>query len=151
MLFFLFITVFFATAEFHRREHVLMQKELRDLQAKLASEAPVEAALRAQLQGEDWRLVSLTGTEAGLRRAFEVPEREAVLRYAVPVVAFTIMLLGLQNWTLPFLYAGVMALKWFASLTVLDLDPHRPRYEVRLFGLRLFGERLDKDDIGLQH
>ena len=142
MQFFAFITIFFATAMFHQREHRLLVGELRALHAKLSDAAPGETSLEAKLTGEDWRLVSLRGTQAGLRRAFEVPGIEAMLRYGVPVAAFCLMLLGLQNWVMPGIYAGVMALKWFASVTVLDTDPYLPRYEVQLFGFRLFGEGL---------
>ncbi len=146
MQFFAFITIFFATAMYHQREHRLLVGELRALHAKLADAAPSEASLEARLKGEDWRLVSLQGTQAGLRRAFEVPGTEAVLRYAVPVVMFCLMLLGLQSWIMPGIYAGVMVLKWFVSVTVLDTDPYLPRYEVRMFGFRLFGEGLRLDD-----
>ncbi len=146
MQFVAFITIFFATVLFHRREHVLMIAELKTLHKKLADAAPIEARLEAQLKGEDWRLVSLRGTQAGLRRAFEVPGTEAVLRYAVPVALCCLMLLGLMNWIVPGVYAGIMVLKWFASVTVLDTDPYLPRYEVRLFGLRLFGEGLAAKD-----
>ncbi|MDI1228360.1 MAG: hypothetical protein PSY14_11805 [bacterium] len=142
MQFFAFISIFFATALFHQREHRLLVGELRDLHAKLVDARPSEASLEAKLKGEDWRLVSLRGTKAGLRRAFEVPGMEAMLRYGVPVVMFCLMLLGLQSWIMPGIYAGVMTLKWFVSVTVLDTDPYLPRYEVRMFGLRLFGEGL---------
>lgn len=142
MQFFAFITIFFATAMFHQREHRLLVRELRALHAKLSDPAPGEPTLAAKLKGEDWRLVSLRGTQAGLRRAFEVPGIEAMLRYGVPVALFCLMLLGLQNWVMPGIYAAVMALKWFASVTVLDTDPYLPRYEVRMFGFRLFGEGL---------
>lgn len=150
MQFFAFITIFFATAMFHQREHRLLVGELRDLQKKLSDAAPSESSLEEKLKGEDWRLVSLRGTQAGLRRAFEVPGIEAMLRYAVPVALFCLMLLGLQNWIMPGVYALVMVLKWFVSVTVLDTDPYLPRYEVRMFGLRLFGEGLvdeKKNDI----
>lgn len=143
MQFFAFISLFFATALFHRREHVLMISELKALHKKLADPAPDAARLAQQLQGDDWRLVYLRGTQAGLRRAFEVPGTEAILRYAVPVALCCLMLLGLMNWVVPGVYAGIMILKWFASVTVLDTDPYLPRYEVRMFGLRLFGEALE--------
>jgi hypothetical protein len=143
MQFVAFITLFFATALFHRREHVLMIEELKTLHRKLADPAPSEARLEAQLKGDDWRLVYLRGTQAGLRRAFEVPGTEAILRYAVPVALCCLMLLGLMNWIVPGVYAGIMILKWFVSVTVLDTDPYLPRYEVRMFGIRLFGEALE--------
>lgn len=142
MQFVAFITLFFLTVLFHQREHVLMIAELRKLHGKLATATPDAATLNAQLRGDDWRLVFLRGTQAGLRRAFEVPSTVAILRYAVPVVLFCLMLLGLQTWVMPAIYAVIMALKWFVSVTVLDTDPYLPRYEVRMFGFRLFGEEL---------
>ncbi len=146
MQFIVFITLFFATVLFHRREHVLMIAELKTLHSKLADPAPTQVRLEAQLKDEDWRLVSLRGTQAGLRRAFEVPGTEAILRYAVPVALCCLMLLGLMNWIVPGVYAGIMILKWFVSVTVLDTDPYLPRYEVRMFGLRLFGEGLTAEN-----
>lgn len=142
MLFFIFIVLVSCMSLFHRREHVLFIEELRALQPKLADRRPDAVVIRAQLKDEDWRLVRLDGNDARLRRAFNPKGREAVLRYAVPVVLIGLTLATLASFTMAAIYLAVLGVKWFGSVTVLDLAPSSPRYEVRLGRFRLFGESL---------
>lgn len=143
MKFFIFATLLLAIGLFHRREHVRFIEELRALQRKLsASAAPDAARLKEALKGEDWRFISLDGTQLGLRRAFEVKNLDGALRYAAPVALASAALLALGSWAMAGLYAAAVAVKWFLTLTVVNIDEFKPAYEVRLFGIKLFGESL---------
>ena len=142
MQFFVFITLFFAISLFHRQEHLWFIAELRALQKKLAAATASEAGVKESLKGEDWRLVALAASQLSLRRAFHVGNAKAAARYATPILLLCITLLWLQSWVLAGGYAALLAVKWFASVTVLDIGPAAARYEVRLFGRKLFGESL---------
>ena len=141
-MFIVFMAVIWGMALFHRREHVRLAPELYPLQKSLASEHPDAETIRAGLQGKDWRMTGLDKTKLSLRRAFAVKNREDALRYTVPVALLCVILIYIQNWWLAGLYFAALLLKWFASVTVVDLDPLAARYQVKLFGLPLFGEAL---------
>lgn len=144
MKFVVFMFLLCAISLFHRREHRLFEKELRTLQERLQTERPEAGRVREMLKGEDWRLCGIGDTRILLRRAFQVKTREDALRYAVPVAILCIVIAWLNAFTMAAVYGAALALKWFVAVTALDLDPFTPRYEVRLFGLRLFGDRLGK-------
>lgn len=139
MKFFVFTTLVLILGMFHRREHVLYENELYALRRKLESGTPDENKVKEELKGRDWRLTGFDRTYALLKRAFEVPGREDLLRYAVPVVVLCVIIVYLRAWHLAAIYGVVMGLKWFVVVTALDIDPFTPRYETRLFGYRIFG------------
>jgi hypothetical protein len=145
MLFVIFIILVSAMSLFHRREHVMFIEELRALQTKLADRRPDAVVIKSQLKDEDWRLVRLDGGDAHLKRAFNPKGRDAVLRYAVPVALIGLTLACLASVTMAGIYFVLLCVKWFASVTVLDLSPASPRYEVRLGKFRLFGESLTEE------
>lgn len=140
MKFFIFASLLMAIGLFHQREHVRFVAGLRLLQKKLSAIGPDAAKLKEALKGEDWRFISLEGQKLGLRRAFEVKNSEDTLRYAVPVMIACAALLALESWAIAGVYAAIICVKWFASLTMLNLDSFAPGYEVRLLGIKLFGE-----------
>lgn len=142
MKFLVFISVMFVIGLFHRREHVRYENELYALRKELESDKPDEAAIKERLKGRDWRLTGMDRTYVLLKRAFNVPGKEDALRYAVPIVTLCVIIIYLKMWVFSAVYGAVLALKWFAAQTALDLDPFTPRYETRLFGRRLFGQQL---------
>lgn len=144
MEFVIFIALLFSVSLFHRREHQHFIAGLRALQRELASPAPVQDEVKKALKAHDWRLIDLKTGKAWLRRAFDPKGGEAVARYAVPVALLAAMPLLLQAWKMAAVYFAVLVIKWFATVTVLDLSPHHPHYDVRLAGFRLFGETLEE-------
>lgn len=142
MKFLVFIFVVFAIGLFHRREHILYENGLFALRKKLETDKPDESEIREKLKGMDWRLAGMDRSYALLKRAFNVPEKEDILRYAVPVALLCVLIVYLGVWRIAALYGCALALKWFVAETALDLDPFTPRYEARLFGKRLFGQPL---------
>lgn len=144
MEFVIFIALLFSVSLFHRREHQKFIEGLRGLQRELASPTPVQEEIKKALKPHDWRLVDLKTGKAWMRRAFDPKGREAVARYAVPVVLLAAMPLLLQAWKMAAVYFAVLLVKWFATVTVLDLNPLHPYYDVRLPGFRLFGETLEE-------
>jgi len=142
MAFIIFILCIAALGFFHRREHEMFVRELQRLQPTLATETPELTTLMLNLRGCDWRVVKLDGLQLHLRRAFQIADREAAFRYGMPVAILSAMLVLLQDFKLAALYAAALGLKWFATVTVLNLTPAQPEYNVRLFGFRLFGETL---------
>ena len=142
MAFFIFIFAVFVAGYYHRFEHQRLIVALRALQLRLAAERPDIDLVKQALEHEDWTVVALKSTRLSLRRKFQVEDREAKLRYAVPVAVMCILLVFLQNFALAFFYGAVMAVKWFLTVTIIDLDPLHPEYEVDLMGRRLFGESL---------
>jgi hypothetical protein len=142
MKFLLFICCLWAMGWFHRREHLRDAAALRDVQKTLSSLPPDKDALKTALAGQDWRLVSLTPRHAVLKRAFQVERREDMLRYGMPLVFLAVLLIALQGWGIAAVYAAVLAVKWFALTTAVTLSPYDGRYDVSLFGIRLFGEYL---------
>ena len=142
MAFFIFILCIAAIGFFHRREHEMFVSELRQLQPLLANEVPEFPALNMKLLGRDWRVIKLEGTQLHMRRAFQIADKAAALRYGVPVAILSAMLVLLQDFRLAALYGAALVIKWFATVTVLNLTPAQPEYEVRLFSFRLFGEPL---------
>jgi len=142
MAFIIFIFCLGALGFFHRREHELFVRGLQQLQPLLASEPPEAAHLVTLLPKYDWRLVGLQARNLEIRRAFQLVDREAGLRYAIPIGIACIMLVFLHSFAVATIYIAALAIKWFLTVTVLNLDPLLPEYEVRLFGTRLFGESL---------
>ncbi len=142
MAFFIFIFAVFVAGFYHRYEHQKLIEALRALQLRLAAERPDIDLVRQALESEDWAIVELKSTRLSLRRKFEVNDRDAKLRYAVPVAVMCVLLIFLQNFALAFAYGAVLGVKWFLTLTIIDLDPLHPEYEVDLMGRRLFGESL---------
>ncbi|MBI1215682.1 MAG: hypothetical protein GC185_07680 [Alphaproteobacteria bacterium] len=142
MKFIVFILGIWAISWFHRREHRRYVAELKALQAKLAVLPHDAASVTAALEGTDWRMTALEPSRAGFKRAFQVKDREDLLRYAVPVALLVVIIVFLHGWGTAGLYGAALALKWFAAQTELTLSTLDPRYEVTLFGLRLFGEDL---------
>lgn len=145
MLYPLFLLMIWAIALFHVWEHRRFIEELRKLQRVLAGFAPARETLAEQLKDRDWRIVSLEGTKLGLRRAFNVKDGFSAARYAVPVLFMTLSLLVLEAWVMAGVYLISILIKWFLTVSVLDISPANPRYDVRLLGLKLFGEELPED------
>jgi hypothetical protein len=142
MAFFIFIFAVFVAGYYHRYEHQQLIIELRALQLRLASEHPNIDIVRQALEKVDWSVVELRATRLKLRRKFEINDRDAKLRYAVPVGVICVLLVFLQSFGLAAIYAAILAVKWFVTVTVIDLDPLHAEYEVDLLGRRLFGESL---------
>lgn len=133
MLFVIFILLLFALSRFYRWEHLLFERELRQWrQTEFADD---------YLRQHDWRVVARPEGRICLRRAFHVRTRADLLRYAVPVIAFCVILFVLKSWIFSGLYLVVIAVKWFAAVTdVYTGTP--PRYQVRISDYSLFGDTL---------
>lgn len=144
MAFMIFIFCLGAVGFFHRREHELFVRGLRQLQPMLAAEPLDAARLSVELPKYDWRLIGLKGRSLEMRRAFQLVDREAALRYAVPTGIACVMLVFLHSFIVAGLYIAALGIKWFTTVTVLNLDPLLPEYEVRLGRSRLFGEGLTR-------
>lgn len=142
MMYPLFLFSIWAIALFHVWEHRRYIEELRGLQRVVANFTPSRETLTEQLKGRDWRIVSLEATKLGLRRAFMVKGAFSAARYAAPVVFFVLCLLLLESWNMAAGYFFAIVIKWFLTVTVLDVSPANPRYDLRLFGVTLFGEPL---------
>lgn len=134
MDFIVFITLLFAISSFHRREHRLMEEELRQMQQHL----PATPVAGDRLEKRDWRITRTAGQKVYLKRAFEIDDAEGFYRYAVPVAILSATMIILGSWLMAGIYAAALAVKWFLIETVMPLDPPA-RYEAELFGLRLFG------------
>lgn len=115
---------------FHQREHRLFETELKKIAVKLAA--------GENLDNEDWRIMGRDGGIYKLKRAFRIPGREDLIRYAVPVILAAIILILLQSWALGFAYILLLGVKWFATVTVIDVK--KSAYSVTLFGFRIFGQ-----------
>lgn len=145
MLYPIFLFLIWAIALFHVWEHRRYIEELRKLQRVLADFSPAREKLAEQLKGRDWRLVSLEGTKAGLRRAFMVKDSFSAARYAAPVMFITLSLLLLETWAMAGAYLAAVIVKWFLTKTVLDVSPANARYDVTLLDWEMFGEPLPED------
>lgn len=132
--FIVFLIYIWALCWCHRLEHKRFVAEMKILQPMIA------AAGADALAGRDWRLLSMTDREARMKRAFDITDHAAILRYALPVALIALMLIYGQFWGLAALYAALIAVKFFLLETVLFRK--EARYEVRLFGVRLIGEDL---------
>jgi len=131
MEFGLLLVILWGVGLFYRREHVKFVADMGHLAKDMAGpELP---------QGADWRITGQDGNGGiFLQRAFNVTDRESFLRYAAPFLFLSAFLMLLQNWAMAGIFGGIVALKWFASKTRLDLK--KKRYDVTIFGLRLYGE-----------
>ncbi|MDE1151404.1 MAG: hypothetical protein PW788_02610 [Micavibrio sp.] len=142
MPFLIFICSIFALAYYQRLEHRQLIVSLRALQKQLACETPGRTLIEQQLETEDWRVIDLENTRLSLRRKFMVQDRQALIRYAIPVIILCVILVLLQNFILAALCIAGLAIKWFVSVTVLELSPHHPEFEVTVFGQRIFMQNL---------
>lgn len=123
MTFFIFTALVWLLALFHLWDHRCFERDLRALEQGM----PIERL--------DWRRVA---GGVALKRGFFIRRRDDYLRYAVPVVFFAVLLIGLRGWTLAMLYAAVIIVKWAAvSVTLAD-----DKYTLWLAGRALFSARL---------
>jgi len=142
MHFILFILCLWTAGMFHRWEHHRFIAELRRLHGTLRPLAGDKPALKKTLASEDWRATGLPPGRMVLKRAFNVRTRADALRYGVPVALVAVLLVGMQAWALGAAYGALIALRWFGGVVDLNLSAQDARYDVRVFGLRLFGEYL---------
>lgn len=131
-----FLLLLWAMGLFYRWEHRLFIRELSMLAPGLK-----EKGAQA-LAGKDWRIVRVEAEGVyALRRAFQIKTRADALRYGLPLLFFCIILFVLKDWIFALGYAGLVALKWFICEAVVH-TAGAFRYDVRIFGRRLFGEGL---------
>jgi len=126
---------------YYRAMHVAYIKELAALAPRIGG---LDAA---SLAAEDWRVVKKEENIFFLKRAFEVGSKDkgfnkrALMRYCPPFFFFGIILFLLQDWKLALGYAACVAIGWFYAETALTTGPVAS-YDLRIFGYKLFGERL---------
>ncbi len=103
-----------------------------------------EQDLAALAEGKrDWRAVALpagVSTGEAYRRALMIHSRADFTRYAVPVLFFVVLLLGVKSPVAAALYLAVIVIKWFVSKVVLYRD--EGRYEIYLLHQRVFAAAL---------
>jgi hypothetical protein len=131
MVFIVFMLLVYALALFHRFEHRVM---IRDL-ARLAQALPLQGSVP---EGHDWRQTGGTAAAPQLKRGFEVPDRTALLRYALPVVFAAAIMIALQDFTMAGVYILLCTAKWFALGVVLT----RTDYKIMLGTVTLLREDL---------
>lgn len=118
MNFIVFILLIYLLALFHRFEHRAMIADLTRLSALLPLQGGVPA-------GHDWRRTGGTHDAPRLKRGFDVPDKKAALRYALPVVFAAAMMIVLQDFMLAGIYTGLCAVKWFGLSVVLTPADYR--------------------------
>ncbi|MDP2204749.1 MAG: hypothetical protein Q8K65_00415 [Alphaproteobacteria bacterium] len=131
MNFLIFILLVYFLALFHRFEHRVM---IRDL-ARLAGCLPLEDGVP---EGHDWRQTGGTKEAPQLKRGFDIPDKTAVLRYALPIVFAAAMMIALQDFTMAGVYILLCTAKWFA----LGVTLTRAEYKITLGRFTLLREAL---------
>lgn len=91
--------------------------------------------------GHDWRIIRQEGAVRVLRRAFMVPDKTAVMRYAVPVALAAVIMIMLGNILLGLGYAAFCTVKWLCTDIHLK-TVEEPEYSVQLGRTKIFGEPL---------
>jgi hypothetical protein len=131
MHFIVFMLLVYTLALFHRFEHRAMVADL----SRLAADLPLRCGVP---RGHDWRQTGGTEEAPQLKRGFELPDRTAVLRYALPVVFAAAMMIVLQDFTLAGGYVALCAAKWFGLSVTLT----RGAYAVSAGGITLLKDSL---------
>lgn len=137
MIFLVFTALLWLIALFHIWDHRRFERDLSRLTETVHLDT---GGPRAR---SDWRPVPLPrGAESGVafRRAFMIDTRYDALRYAVPVVFFVVLLLGLKAWFWAGFYLLAVVVKWFATTAVLHGAARR--YDIYLLNKKIFSAAL---------
>lgn len=134
MNFIVFMLLVYLLGLFHRFEHRTM---IRDL-TRLAPLLPLQNGVPA---GHDWRQTGGGADAPQLKRGFDVPDRAALLRYALPIVFAAAMMLALQGFTMAGVYILLCTAKWFG----LGVTLTRTEYKITAGRLTLLREDLPRD------
>jgi len=134
MAFIIFMLLVYLMALFHRFEHRAMIADL----ARMAACLPLDGGVP---KGHDWRQTGGTNDAPQLKRGFDVPDKTAVLRYALPVFFAAAMMIALQDFMLAGAYILLCTAKWFGFGVTLTRDD----YKITLGHFTLLREALPRD------